>query len=328
MLFWHPQGTPNIPDSLSEESKTRDILRSQVVYQRVLKRLSWDLSQDRYKRSVDLSSKRHTWNLQEGVFLTLTAMASTPERTRELCNVATEEFSGRCQELALEHSQVLWDLEMAKVQGPLEKWKYDHKALNGVQLQEKAIKLRRRLSLSIAANQMELVEAKKSGNASSRHSFQTTKLLQDLRDIDEALDGLWLKGISNEKVSDLEEARKAHYQRLQESLQADNQAALEELESVLNRLKTLESKLDQEAVSKAVKDLDGLKEAFQSLRHARDLALADMSMYCLPFRKAGPAYSVAATLGQLAPALSCTVLLFFILVAHRRAYLSSRVDRS
>jgi hypothetical protein len=315
MRFWQYGGQLQIPDELSAEERIRKVLKSTIVWQRVKLRLSWELSEADYKDAVDLESRRHDWSPAAGVSMILTAIGPSPEQAKELCNIASEEFCGRCMELANELEAVFWDLQLAKVAGPLQKWKYDHKAMDEASLKERAERLRRRLKLSIAAQQMELREAKA---GDTPRSEQTKKLLDRAREIDEALDNLWLQGISNETVTDLKEARRAQKERIKDSLRNDKQAALNGLEDALDELQGLEAEVDPKAVEKAIRELEGLQQGFQALVAAMDLSMKEMSMYCYPYRKPYITVRLAATLEQLWPALFCLLLLGTAAIGHRR----------
>lgn len=309
MLFWHPQGTPRIPAELASESGTRKVLLSSTVRERVNRRLSWQLSQEQYENAVGLSSNHHQWNVKSGVYLKLTAVAKSPQRSRLLCQVASEEFSGRCQELSQEFDQLFWEIELAKVQGPLEQWRYRHKVPDQEQLRKRAKALHQRLLITIAATQRKLRRLK-DGSSSVKSSERTVALIERLRELEAGLDELWLQGVdSSESVNDLEREQQTRRVELQRSFRADQTAALNGIESVLEKLQSQESRLSPEAVSQAAEEFAQLQGAVGTLNRAKDLALEQLSMYCYVFRKPEPGRLLAASRIELLLTLACLLLL-------------------
>lgn len=319
MLFWHPQGKPNIPGDLASEDSTRRVLLSSIVRERVERRLPWKLSEQEYIRSLSLDSNRHDWSLTGGVHLKISAVGSTPERSMTLCNIASEEFSGRCQELSQEFDDLLWEMQVAKVRGPLEQWRYQHKVPDDTQLEARAQKARQRLQITIAATLMEL-RRKKDGTHpdSAAPSEKSLELVKRLRDLEAALDDLWLQGVSNENVTDLKVEQLQRQQELQASLRADQFAALDGILSNLEKLKAKEAQLSPQAVAAAIDEFQGLQSAVAALNRAKDLALAQMSMYCLVFRKAKAGTLLAASLRELLPALVLCLILLVSGLAHQK----------
>lgn len=322
MMFWHPKGTPKIPNDLLSESSTRKVLESSIVRERVNLRLSWQITEEDYSGAVDLASKRHDWNLSNGVFLEVTALASSPQRAVELCNVASEEFSGRCQELSQEYNDLFWNLETAKVHGPLEKWKYDKQVADEKELLERAVRLRRRLLLSIAATQMKRRELNQAGGVTVASS-RTAKLVKTLREVESSLDELWLRGVDNETVSELQEKQRAQKKRLGDSLLADQTAALKSLEAALEKLRKLESEFSPEVVQQSLDELGRLNDALVSLNNLQDFQ--QMSMYCAPVRPAKAAFRRGAGWVELWPIALCGLLLLFAVLYHRRLRLQAAV---
>jgi hypothetical protein len=327
MLFWHPKGTPNIPQDLISESGTRKVLRSHTVRERVNRRLDWELTEKEYSQSLDLVSNRHHWNPKSGVYLQIVAVSDTPERSKLLCQIAAEEFCGRCTELSLEYDQLYWEVEMAKVHGPLAQWRYQNQAQDPSQLEAQAKKVRQRLQIAIAATQMRISRMKRnSGSGSANLSEKTVKLVENLKELESALDELWLRGVSNESAKDLKSQYRERQKELRASFQADQAAALDAIQSKLEKLQSKESRLSAEAVARAADELGELQEAVAALRRAKDMALGEISMYCMIFRPAQTGRLAAAKWTKLSPALLAWLVLLFSCLAHRRAYLRYQAE--
>jgi hypothetical protein len=309
MLFWHPQGTPNVPADLTSESGAVRVLKSFTVYQRVSKRIPWELSEADYYRSLILTSNRHKWSPTGGIYMQLSAVSNTPERSKQLCQIASEEFSGRCQELSMELDQAFWDLQTARAHGALEQWRFQHKVPSELELQARARKMRRRLSITIAAAQMRLSHMRNGDDPNSvKLSERTQVLVTRLKEVEVILDTMWVKGVSDERVVDLEIEVKEGRLQLQESVRADQSAALHRLESELADLQKREVQVSEQTVAQAIDDLEELREAMSAVAQAREFSLGQMSMFCLVVRRPEEGVLQAATLWELTPALLSTLV--------------------
>jgi len=315
MLFWHPQGSPNVPSPLFNESKARTEMLGSVVFGRVKKRIQWPLTEEHYRQALELTSNRPDWNPTAGIYFQITAIASSPERAKELCEVTAEEFAGRCVELSQEWDQAFWDLQMVRANGALEKWRFDNRPLEDKQFKERSEVLNRRLSLTIASKKMRLNRLKK-GEEDPQLSEKSRRLVDRLRELQNELDSMWLAEVEDERMFDLTIERDQRKEQLQAWVRVDQAAAMNRLEAELEALQTQEVSVEE--LNRAMARLDELQKGVEAVARARELAMGEMSMFCILTRKPRPGTPIPVTPVRQLPSVLSGLLALVCVVARAR----------